>query len=276
SKTFTNLTKPFKAIYGSGYSNGYFASDVLNFSNFSIPAQEFGVATSLAPVFGMQPIDGIMGLGWPSLTKNNARPPMQNLLGQLDEPIFTVWMDSTPRLSQGGVGGLITYGGFDSTNCAPDVNWIPLSSMSYWQFPIQGFAIGQLSINIEQQAISDTGTSWIGGPSYYINLILSQIGAVYNPYFRMNTISCIQRFTSPELIFFIGNRRYTIASSDYIFDVQLGGGLCGVALFAMNGKGKIPAWSLGDIFIRKYCNVYDIGGKRIGFSLAKHSLRESF
>lgn len=33
----------------------------------SIPKQEFGVATQLAEVFGYQPVDGILGLGWPAL-----------------------------------------------------------------------------------------------------------------------------------------------------------------------------------------------------------------
>ncbi|PIO53927.1 hypothetical protein TELCIR_24722, partial [Teladorsagia circumcincta] len=37
------------------------------FGGLSIPKQEFGVATHLADVFGYQPVDGILGLGWPAL-----------------------------------------------------------------------------------------------------------------------------------------------------------------------------------------------------------------
>lgn len=31
-----------------------------------------------------------------------------------------------------------------------------------------------------------------------------------------------------------------------------------------------PLWILGDTFIRPFCNVYDIGKKRIGFAKAHH------
>ena len=63
------------------------------FAGLTVQKQKFGLATTIADVFGHQPIDGIMGLGWPALAEDNVVPPMQNLLDQLDKPIFTVWMD---------------------------------------------------------------------------------------------------------------------------------------------------------------------------------------
>jgi hypothetical protein len=58
----------------------------------SYSTQKFGLASRIADIFGYQPIDGILGLGWPSLAVDNVIPPMQNLLSQLDKPLFTVWM----------------------------------------------------------------------------------------------------------------------------------------------------------------------------------------
>lgn len=43
---------------------------------------------------------------------------------------------------------------------------------------------------------------------------------------------------------------------------------CILALFEFDSGGFGPSWILGDPFIRAYCNTYDVGAKRIGFSLA--------
>lgn len=39
-----------------------------------------------------RPDSGILGLGWPGLAENGVVPPVQNLLGQMTEPVFTVFM----------------------------------------------------------------------------------------------------------------------------------------------------------------------------------------
>ncbi|KAK5972991.1 Eukaryotic aspartyl protease, partial [Trichostrongylus colubriformis] len=110
SSTFTKETRTFSIQYGSGSCNGYLGIDVVSFAGLSIPKQEFGVATHLADVFGYQPVDGILGLGWPALAVDKVVPPMQNLLSSLDAPLFTVWMDRKLTISNGGNAGLITYG----------------------------------------------------------------------------------------------------------------------------------------------------------------------
>ncbi|VDN41125.1 unnamed protein product [Gongylonema pulchrum] len=33
-----------------------------------------------------------MGLGWPALAAKDVTPPVQNVLEQFDEPLFTVFM----------------------------------------------------------------------------------------------------------------------------------------------------------------------------------------
>lgn len=90
---------------------------------------------------------GILGLGWPDLAVDDVTPPMQNLLSQLDQPIFTVWLDRHVRPAEAKLGGLITYGGLDPVNCDKQVDYVALSSQTYWQFPINGFSIGTFASN---------------------------------------------------------------------------------------------------------------------------------
>ncbi|VDN08419.1 unnamed protein product [Thelazia callipaeda] len=56
------------------------------------------------------PVDGVMGLGWPALSAFHARPPVSNILPQLTEPLFTIYLASHLDESNAHDGGLITLG----------------------------------------------------------------------------------------------------------------------------------------------------------------------
>jgi len=220
--------------------------------------------------FGYQPIDGIMGLGWPALAVDNVVPPMQNLLSQLDKPIFTTWLDRKVPITMGGNGGLITYGAIDSTNCASTWNYVTLSSKTYWQYAIDAFAIGSQSQKKSAQVISDTGTSWLGAPQAALNMIVQATNAQYDAEDELYVVPCSQTGL-PDIIFTIGGMPYNIPQAEYVLDLELGGGMCAITAFSFDFGGFGPAWILGDTFIRTYCNVFDVGQGRIGFAMANHA-----
>ncbi|CAO4382530.1 unnamed protein product [Caenorhabditis nigoni] len=271
SSTFVKETRKFSIQYGSGSCNGYLGKDTVNFGGITDQNQEFGVATHLAEVFGYQPVDGIFGLGWPALAVDKVVPPMQNVLTQLDAPVFTVWLDRKLTISQGGSGGLITYGAVDTTNCDAQVTYVPLTAKTYWQFALDGFSVGTFSENKKDQVISDTGTSWLGAPNTVVSGIVKQTKATFDWTNELYTVDCSTMQTQPDLVFTIGGTKYNVKSVEYILDLQLGGGKCALAVFSMGNGGFGPSWILGDTFIRQYCNIYDIGNARIGFANAHHS-----
>jgi hypothetical protein len=261
---------PFSIQYGSGSCDGNLATDTLSFAGLTIKQQVFGLSEDIADVFGYQPVDGIMGLGWPALAVDNVVPPVQNLLPQLTQKLFTVWMDRKKKPSEGGSGGIITYGAIDTTDCDATVNYVTLSSKTYWQFPSTGFSVGKYSVNKKQQLISDTGTSWLGGPQAQINDIVQATGAQYDPVNQLYTVSCTQTGL-PDIVFTIGGMKYPIPATEYVIDLELGNGQCAVTAFEFDFGGFGPDWILGDTFIRTYCNVYDVGQGRIGFAKAHHT-----
>uniref|UniRef100_A0A914C440 Peptidase A1 domain-containing protein n=1 Tax=Acrobeloides nanus TaxID=290746 RepID=A0A914C440_9BILA len=265
STTFKSLGTSFSLQYGSGSCVG-----TLAFAGLTYGSQTFGLASSIADVFGYQIMDGIMGLGWPALSDNKVVPPMQNLLSTLDKPLFTVWMDRiTNPPSQGGNGGLITYGALDTINCDTTFNYVTLSSQTYWQFAVDSFSVGTYNVPKSQQVISDTGTSWLGGPPKLINYIVLATNAKYDALNQAYTVSCTASGL-PDIVFIIGGITYNIPSTEYVLDMGLGNGDCVVTIFDMEFTGFGPQWILGDTFIRTYCNVYDIGNGQIGFSKAHH------
>ncbi|ETN77167.1 eukaryotic aspartyl protease [Necator americanus] len=271
SSTFQKEERTFSITYGTGYCSGYLARDTVSFAGLKIQNQEFGVATVVADFFAYQPLDGILGLGWPDLAVDEVTPPMQEVLPQLDKPIFTVWLERKVKVSKGESGGLITYGDFDKDNCDSEVTYVTLSSLTYWQFPMDGFKIGNYSRKRKEQAISDTGTSWIGVPISVLSAVVRQVKAELDVMNGLYKVPCSKMNSLPDLTFTINGKEYTVPSVEYVTDVELGGGQCAITFFYLEGNGFGPSWILGDTWIRTFCNVHDIGNKRIGFAKAHHS-----
>ncbi|CAI2352694.1 unnamed protein product [Caenorhabditis sp. 36 PRJEB53466] len=271
SSTYSTESTKFSISYGSGSCSGHLGKDTLSMGGLTIQVQEFGLAESVASVFSEQPIDGILGLGWPELAVDKVVPPMQNLLPQLDLPLFTVYLDRHLHGIEGGNGGLITYGALDTVNCAAQVNYVPLTSKTYWEFELTAFSVGLFMTTGKAKAISDTGTSFIGAPYKAVSEVVVATGAVYDWLNEVYTVDCSKMETASTLVFNIGGVGYLVNSTEYILDLGLGYNRCAVAFFGMTSTGFGPSWILGDPFIRQLCNVYDIGNERIGFAQAFHS-----
>jgi len=273
SSTFANDGRRWSIQYGTGSASGTLGIDQICMAGLCFSQQIFGQATTIASFFQQQPIDGILGLGWPALAVDNVPPPFQNLMPQLDAPIFTVWLDKKGNVD-GVVGGLYTYGAVDNVNCQMNtVMYASLSAQTYWQFPIQGISVGSYSFNGVQQVISDTGTSLIGGPTSQIQGIANAVGGQYNSQYQLWLTPCNRISTAPALTFNINAPNMTpfqVPAFEYIIDVGLGGGQCLLTFFDMGGAGFGPAWILGDPWIRTFCNIHDVGGRRIGFAVANH------
>ncbi|TKR76285.1 hypothetical protein L596_017444 [Steinernema carpocapsae] len=272
SITYKNIGTPFSIQYGSGSCDGTLGQDTVQFAGLTVKTQVLGVASSIADVFGNQPVDGIMGLGWPALAVDGVIPPVQNLIsqGSLDKPLFSVWMDRKIQTDQGNPAGLITYGAIDGQNCDSHINYVPLTSKTYWQFAQSGFSSGSYSYSNTDQVISDTGTSWIYAPQAVVDGVL-QITGAQDTGEGVYAVPCSQMKTLPDWVLTIGGQQYTIPSVEYVLDLGLGGGQCALTLNTMFGGGYMPSWILGDTFIRSYCNFYDVGNSRIGFSKAHHT-----
>ncbi|KAI6241890.1 Peptidase A1 domain-containing protein [Aphelenchoides fujianensis] len=103
----------------------------------TVKNQVFALGTEIGDPFGKYPLDGVLGLGWPSLAVDQVTPPIQGLLQLLDQPLFTIWLDFQPE-SIGGAGGLITYGALDSTDCNEPLVYTPITKEGYWQFDVDG------------------------------------------------------------------------------------------------------------------------------------------
>ncbi|EFO87756.1 CRE-ASP-6 protein [Caenorhabditis remanei] len=268
SSTFVKNGKSWTIQYGSGDAAGILGEDTVRFgakgeSQLAVPSTTFGIANKISADFKNDATDGILGLAFTSLAVDGVVPPLINAINQgiLDQPLFSVWLEHRGALNNVG-GGVFTYGAIDTTNCGPLVAYQPLSSATYYQFKAAGFKLGSYSNTKAVDVISDTGTSFLGGPQAVVAGLAKAAGATYDDFNEVYFIDCAA--TPGTLDITIGSNVYSIQPVNYIVDA--GNGQCLFAAFPFDFGGFGPSWILGDPFIRQYCNIYDIGNKRMGFA----------
>jgi hypothetical protein len=280
SSTYKSSTQKFSIQYGTGSCSGTIGYDTVCIAGVCVEQQPFGDATSLAAFFTDQPMDGICGLAFQSLAVDRVIPPVLNMIQQnlLDNPWFTVWMTSEGNV-QGTNGGQITLGDYDTDHCSSTCDWVPLSSATYYEFILDGYKVDTSSSSkavaatnprvpsrrrraTGSAAISDTGTSLIAGPSEDIDTICKQLGG--KPDGGLYTIPCSKKDSLPDVIFTINGKDYPVSSKNYVVP---DGTQCILGFQGMRAVAG-PKWILGDCFIREYCNVYDMGNKRLGLCKA--------
>ncbi|EFO87979.1 hypothetical protein CRE_05507 [Caenorhabditis remanei] len=275
STTFVSNNQSWVIQYESGSAKGFLGQDTVAFGaateqQLPVPKTTFGIATQISADFKNDAADGILGLAFTSLAVDHVVPPLINAINQglLDQPLFTVWLEHMGTATNVG-GGIFTYGAIDTTNCGPVIAYQPLSSATYYQFVASGFKLGSYSVTKNYQVISDTGTSFIGGPQSVLDGIAKSLGATYNANYGSYLLPCGTNKGTLDIT--IGANVYSIEPVNYVIDVGMGDGTCVFAVFPFNNFGFGPSWILGDPFVRQYCNIHDIGQQRMGFAKSLQS-----
>lgn len=270
STTFAQDGREWVIQYGTGSARGEMGKDVVRFGEpgtdqLVVPNTIFGLATFVDSFFAGHPIDGILGMAFESIAVNVVTPPLQNAINQglLDQPVFTVYLRHTKN-EVDVHGGVYTYGGLDTANCGDVIAYEKLLSATYWLFLMKSVKSGSFTQKTQWQVISDTGTSFIGGPAAVVDAIATENRAKYDQKYGLYFIKCNAK---PSLELEIGGNSYRIEAHNLV--VPSGDGRCILPMFGMDFGGYGPAWILGDPFIRQFCNIHDMGGKRIGFAPAK-------
>ncbi|CAM8906701.1 unnamed protein product [Rhodiola kirilowii] len=166
--------------YGSGQIFGFFSKDNVRVGNLVVTDQDFIEATnepSLA--FLVARFDGILGLGFREISVGSAVPVWYNMFSQglVREPVFSFWLNRNASEAQ---GGQLVFGGVDPRHFRGKHTYVPVTRKGYWQFEmgdvlVQGRPIGDCDQGC--QAIADSGTSLVTGPTDAINKINRAIGA---------------------------------------------------------------------------------------------------
>eukprot|EP00696_Hemimastix_kukwesjijk_P017905 gnl/Hemi2/6690_TR2280_c0_g1_i1.p1 gnl/Hemi2/6690_TR2280_c0_g1~~gnl/Hemi2/6690_TR2280_c0_g1_i1.p1 ORF type:complete len:508 (-),score=181.92 gnl/Hemi2/6690_TR2280_c0_g1_i1:85-1497(-) len=169
----------FSIRYGSGSLTGFLSSDLLTIGGLAVKNQVFAEATQEPGLtFVAAKFDGILGLGFDTISVDNVVPPWYNLIsqGQVDNQVFAFWLNRD--LGGQSAGGELHLGGVDPAHYSGEISYVPVSKKAYWQFAIDDYSIaGQSFCSGGCQAIADSGTSLLVVPSAAALQINKLIGA---------------------------------------------------------------------------------------------------
>src|SRR5271168_2020266 len=115
SSTYKKNGTSFEIRYGSGSLSGFVSQDIMSIGDLKIKHQDFAEATEepgLAFAFGR--FDGILGLGYDTISVNKIVPPFYSMVDQglLDEPVFAFYLGD----SESGEDSEASFGGVDESH----------------------------------------------------------------------------------------------------------------------------------------------------------------
>ncbi|KAM9705869.1 nothepsin [Menidia menidia] len=276
SKTFHHDGRTFGIHYGSGHLLGVMGRDTLKIGDLTALNQEFGESVyEPGATFVTAKFDGVLGLGYASLAEILGNPVFDNMLAQkiVEEPIFSFYL--TRKTSTSNPDGELLLGGKDEALFSGPINWLPVTAKGYWQIKMDSVAVQGVSSFCPRgcQAIVDTGTSLIAGPTNDILSLQQLIGATPTSIGEF-LIDCARLSSLPHVTFILGGTEYTLTSEQYVRKETFGNKeLCFSGFQAADiVSPEGPLWILGDVFLTEYYSIFDKGQDRVGFARAKHAI----
>lgn len=265
SSTYKKNGTAFKIQYGSGAMEGFVSKDTLRIGDLEIKGQDFAEATSepgLAFAFGK--FDGILGLAYDTISVNGIVPPFYQMVNQglLDEPVFAFYLGNSEEN-----GGEAVFGGIDESHYEGKIKYAPLRRKAYWEVALDSISFGDDELELDNTgAAIDTGTSLIALPSDTAEMLNKLIGAKKG-WQGQYSVDCEKISSLPDLVLTLNGEKYPLSASDYILQVQ---GSCISSFTGLDIPAPLgPIWIVGDVFLRRYYTIYDLGKDAVGFAKAK-------
>ncbi|KAK6336043.1 hypothetical protein TWF730_003415 [Orbilia blumenaviensis] len=272
----TNSEKTFAIAYASGNVEGSIAKDSLTFGSITLDEMEFGLAHMVSDDFTNFPVDGILGLGFPSASILKVPTFLENLISRniISKHVFGAYMH---RTADNMNGGTITFGGIDGSRIDGGIQALKYYDVnvttSLWSIQMSDVILDGQTANFKggRSAIIDTGTALI---------LIPPEDALKLHQFIPGTKSNGETFYIPcdttiSLQLQFGNDKYPISSKDYVGDpIDANNELC-LSLIVGRSVVRDGAWLIGDVFLRNVYSVFDMENGKIGFGLPVPTVRAS-
>jgi len=275
SSTYKANGTAFEIQYGSGRLSGFLSEDTVTIGTLQVKSQTFAEATEEPGAsFAIAKFDGILGLAFAGISVDKVTPVWYNIISQglVSDNLFSFWLNRSAGNPAAETGGEFVMGGTDPKHFAGPINYVPVTRQDYWQFKMDSVSVAGAGVNVCSggcQAIADTGTSLLAGPTADIKLINKAIGAipiVHGEYI----IDCNTIPKLPNVDIVLNNVTFTLTPKQYVLEITSQGQTeCVSGFFGMDIPAPAgPLWILGDVFIGAYTTVFDFGNNRVGFGKA--------
>merc|ERR1712217_789199 len=127
SATVEKDGRAYKVMYGSGPVEGVFNKDTVTLGGVDVKGQLFaeGAKVSFGPLnvaFAAGKFDGLLGLGFKSISEYNIPTPFESMIDQklISEPVFAFYLQADASQQ-----GELAFGGIDKNHYTGDLVDVP-------------------------------------------------------------------------------------------------------------------------------------------------------
>ncbi|XP_050190726.1 cathepsin D-like, partial [Myiozetetes cayanensis] len=178
-----------------------------------------------------------------------------------------------------GDGGELLLGGIDEGQFQGPLRCIPVTRRGYWQIHMDRLSVGSAgSVGCRDppvcrggcEAIVDTGTSLITGPSTEVAAMQKALGTLRVPS-PQYTVDCDKVPSLPNVTFGLGGQDFTLGPQHYTMQVsQYGSPMCILGFMGLDVPAPAgPLWILGDLFLARHYAVFDRDHNCVGLAPSK-------
>ncbi|KAH8986111.1 acid protease [Lactarius akahatsu] len=257
SSTSSDAGQKFELKYGDGSTvSGEQYTDTVTLAGFNATRQRLGVATTYSSGFQSDqfPADGLLGMGYESLSSYGASPVFQSLVsqGQVSTPVFSFYFaESGSELYIGGTNQALYTGPF---------TYMPVTTRGYWEGLFDSISVNGKTVFGRERAIIDTGTTQVIGDARSVQAIYDQIPGSKDA--GDGTWTILRNFNTPISITFRG-KAFEISPSTFNLGIASGSSDCVGGFGALDG---LEFWIVGDVFLQNVYTAFDLGYDRVGFA----------
>ncbi|THH12232.1 hypothetical protein EW145_g105 [Phellinidium pouzarii] len=264
SSTAKDVGKTFSLAYGDGSTvSGEQFTDTVTLGGLTATKQRVGAAIEYSSGFESSefPPDGLLGMGFQSISDYNSPPVFQTLVsqGKTSSSEFGFTMLTS--------GSELYIGGIDTSKFLGSLTYTPVTQEGYWQIKLGGASVGSKSVfSGSVDAIVDTGTTLLIGDSVSVKKIYERIPGSEDASSTVGdgfyTVPC--NAVPSNIAMELGEKKFSISASTFnLGAVSSGSNDCVGGIIADDSVGF---WILGDVFLSNVYTSFDFANARVGFA----------
>jgi len=260
-------------MFGTGELRGPLHVDTYRVGPMVVKRQPFAMIREMnGDVFSSFPFEGILGLGFKSLSFGGINPFFERVIEQRlltnNEFAFFFNVDSDQPSA-------LLWGGIDKDLYHGPIRMFPVTQPHYWALELIDFKLGNVSMKTVgmsddpvKRLIVDSGTTYFTAPQGLHEQITAQIPEA----------DCDHVTSYPPLTYVLrgaDGQQYELIVSQETYMIGGYGDNCRPAFMALDVNEQYgPAMILGEVFMRHFFTVFSRGdgasdNARIGFAPAK-------
>ncbi|THU88980.1 acid protease [Dendrothele bispora CBS 962.96] len=261
SSTSKKQSGSFSIQYGDGSTvSGPVYTETVTVAGVKATSQKFSPVTTLSSTFADDPIDGILGLAYPTISNLNSNPFFNTAMqqGTVKAGEFGMFLSQS--------GSELFLGGTNSAKFSgtPEFHDVDTST-GFWQ--ITGGSIkgnGKTAVS-NFDTIIDSGTTIMYGPPSAVSTFYKSVGGkLFDSSEGFYSFPCS---SIPTVSFSWGGKSFSVSSANFnLGTTEDGSSDCVGALAGQDlGLGD-DVWLLGDSFMKNVYTVFSFDDNAVGFA----------